>query len=60
LQKMGPFLGGGVPPAVAPEGNLGFRGKPSCPFYLTGDVYIVVAYWDAGHMIYKKRLGNPS
>jgi hypothetical protein len=20
-----------MPPAVAPEGNLGFRGKPSCP-----------------------------
>jgi hypothetical protein len=24
---------GGVPPAVAPEGNLGFRGKPSYPFH---------------------------
>jgi hypothetical protein len=32
-----PAAGGGgpppPPPAIAPEGNLGFRGKPSCPFY---------------------------
>jgi hypothetical protein len=31
FEKTGPF--GGVPPVVAPEGNLGFGGKPSCPFY---------------------------
>jgi hypothetical protein len=30
--KMGPFWGG-MPPVVAPEGNLGFGRKPSCPFY---------------------------
>jgi hypothetical protein len=27
----GPFFGGGMPPAVAPEGDLVFWGKPSCP-----------------------------
>jgi hypothetical protein len=27
------FLGGGVPPVVAPEGDLVFWGKLSCPFY---------------------------
>jgi hypothetical protein len=26
------FGGGGVPPVVAPEGDLVFRGKPSHPF----------------------------
>jgi hypothetical protein len=29
---MGPF--GGVPPTVAPEGDLVFRGKPSYPLHL--------------------------
>jgi hypothetical protein len=34
-EKMGPFfLGGGMPPVVAPEGNLGFRGKAELPFLL--------------------------
>jgi hypothetical protein len=33
-EKMGPFWGGGCPPIVAPEGDLGFRGKPSFPLYL--------------------------
>jgi hypothetical protein len=41
-----------MPPVVAPEGNLGFRGKPSCPFYLTGDVYIIVTNWGAGYVIF--------
>jgi hypothetical protein len=34
-EKMGPFWGGGgMPPAVAPEGDLVFRGKPICPLCL--------------------------
>jgi hypothetical protein len=28
------FLGGGMPPVVAPEGGLVFWGKPSCPLTL--------------------------
>jgi hypothetical protein len=32
LRENGTILGG-MPPAVAPECNLGFRGKPSCPFH---------------------------
>jgi hypothetical protein len=41
LQKMGPFGGGGMPPAVAPEGDLVFGGKSSRPFTLLIDeIYI--------------------
>jgi hypothetical protein len=58
-EKTGPFFGG-VPPVVAPEGNLGFKGKPSCPFYRTGDVYMVATNWGAGNVVYNKRLGSPS
>jgi hypothetical protein len=36
LRKNGTIFLGGVPPAVAPEGNLRFRGKPSCPFIRLG------------------------
>jgi hypothetical protein len=32
LRENGTILGG-MPPVVAPEGNLGFGGKPSCPFH---------------------------
>jgi hypothetical protein len=39
-EKMGPFLGGGMPPVVAPEGDLGFRGKPSCPLTLLTCCYL--------------------
>jgi hypothetical protein len=40
-----------MPPIIAPEGNLGFRGKPSCPFYQTDDIYTVVTNWGAGNVI---------
>jgi hypothetical protein len=34
-EKMGPFfLGGGNAPRSSPEGDLVFRGKPSCPLHL--------------------------
>jgi hypothetical protein len=33
-EKMGPFFLGGMPPVVAPEGDLVFWGKPSCPLTL--------------------------
>jgi hypothetical protein len=50
-----------MPNVVAPEGNLGFRGKPSCPFYLTGAIYIIVTNWGAGYVyFYNEILGNPS
>jgi hypothetical protein len=50
-----------MPPAVAPEGNLGFRGKPSCPFLEAYDVYIVVTNWGAGFVVLQQtKLGNPS
>jgi hypothetical protein len=49
-KKWDHFLGG-MPPAVAPEGNFGFRGKPSCPFYYADDVYMVVTNWGAGYVI---------
>jgi hypothetical protein len=32
-----------LPPAVAPEGNLVFWGKPSCPFYITAVIYMIAA-----------------
>jgi hypothetical protein len=33
FEKMGPFFqGGGMPPVVAPEGDLGFLGKAKLPF----------------------------
>jgi hypothetical protein len=43
---------GGMPPVVAPEGNLGFGGKPSCPLHKTYDIYIVVTDWGVGHVIF--------
>jgi hypothetical protein len=39
LRKMGPFLGG-MPPAVAPEGDLVFWGKPSCLLALLTCCYL--------------------
>jgi hypothetical protein len=33
LRKNG-TISGGMPPALAPEGDLVFRGKPSCPLNL--------------------------
>jgi hypothetical protein len=58
-EKMGPF--GGMPPVVAPEGDMGFMGKPSCPLTLLNCCYLhFVANWGVGHVFYNKRLGNPS
>jgi hypothetical protein len=40
-KKWAHFLGGGMHPVVAPEGDLVFRGKPSGPFTLLIDgIYI--------------------
>jgi hypothetical protein len=57
-KKMGPFLGGGMPPIVAPEGDLVFWGKPCCPFDFINfeRVYIYTANWSVGYVIYKNNL----
>jgi hypothetical protein len=34
FEKMGQFFWGRMPPVVAPEGDLVFKGKLSCPLYL--------------------------
>jgi hypothetical protein len=39
---MGPFFGG-IPPVVAPEGDLVFGGKPSLP------LYICTTNWGVGY-----------
>jgi hypothetical protein len=58
LRKMGPFFGG-ISPAVAPEGDLVFRGKPSRPLTLFNDeIYICTSNWGIGYAK-TKELGNP-
>jgi hypothetical protein len=55
---MGPFFGG-ISPAVAPEGDLVFRGKPSRPLTLFNDeIYICTSNWGIGYAK-TKELGNP-
>jgi hypothetical protein len=45
-----------MPPAVAPEGDLVFRGKPSCPLTLLNCCYLhCAANWGVGHVFYNKR-----
>jgi hypothetical protein len=58
--KMGPFFwGGGVPPAVAPEGDLVFGGKPSRHLTLFNDeIYIFATNWGVGYPETRK-LENP-
>jgi hypothetical protein len=56
-EKMGLFWGG-MPPAVAPEGDLVFGGKPSRPLTLLilVKIYIRVANWGVGYVNNKKNL----
>jgi hypothetical protein len=59
---MGPFFlgAGGMPPVVAPEGDLVFGGKPSRPFTLLIDeIYICTTNWGVRYVSSEKRLGNP-
>jgi hypothetical protein len=54
---MGPFFRGGMPPVVAPEGDLVFGGKPSHPFTLLIDeIYICTTKWGVGYVNGKKDL----
>jgi hypothetical protein len=59
-EKMGPFWGGVMPPGVAPEGDLVFWGKPSCPLTLLirRDLHL---YSKLGCWVrdLQKELGNP-
>jgi hypothetical protein len=54
---MGPFFGG-VPPAVAPEGGLVFRGKPSRPLtlFILVKIYIRAPNWGVGSVNNKENL----
>jgi hypothetical protein len=46
-----------MPPAVAPEGDLVFRGKPSCPLTLLTCCYLhCAANWGVEHVIYNRNL----
>jgi hypothetical protein len=55
---MGPFFGG-VPPVVAPEGDLGFRRVALFIELLL--FYICAANWGDGLCgLQQKKLGNPS
>jgi hypothetical protein len=56
---MGPFLGGGDTPTVAPKGDLVFEGKLSRSLTLFNDeIYICTTNWGIGYVRMKK-LGNP-
>jgi hypothetical protein len=55
-EKMGPFLGG-IPPAVAPEGDLVFREKAESPLTLLKREFTSVQPTGASDMC--KKLGNP-
>jgi hypothetical protein len=47
----------GMPPVVAPEGDLVFMGKPSSPFILLIDgIYICTINWGVGYVNDIKRL----
>jgi hypothetical protein len=41
-EKMGPFFCGGIPPAVAPEGDLVFREKAKSPLDFIQGTFIFV------------------
>jgi hypothetical protein len=60
-KKWDHFFWGGMPPVVAPEGDLVFWGKLSCTFYWIADVYICAANWGVGLCdLQQEELGNPS
>jgi hypothetical protein len=46
----------GMPPAVVPEGELVFGGKPSRPFTLLIDeIYICTTNWGVGYVNNEKK-----
>jgi hypothetical protein len=56
-KKWNHFGGGGMPPAVAPEGDLVFRGKPSRPLTLLIDeIYICTTNWGVRYINNEKDL----